>query len=267
LRPKPGAYTAERAEIEGMNLAALSTPLLRLAGTLVAAGLAYGYLRSLGLYEFTVPEAGGIGTLMLLLGSIYAVMFAFVIFVIWDQFTDVENMAMRECGSLDDLLRFSQYLNADANHAIRRALVDYAQRVVNSEWPSLGDRRKDPQTEKAFTVLMHSVIRAVPASPSEEQIHARLIDIVRRAGEHRDDRIAKSLTQIPPTLVRLVNGMALALLLLVFVYPFHSGLIGFSCLILLAAVLFGANVVMMDMDNPFKGLHNVSPESFSDLTA
>jgi hypothetical protein len=255
-----------------MSRAPLSTPLLRLAVALAAAGLAYGYLRSLGLYEFMVPEAGGLATLLLLLGSIYAVMFAFVIFVIWEQFTDVDNFAMRECNSLDDLLRFSQYLNADASHAIRRALVDYAQRVVNSEWASLGERRKDPQTEKAFTVLMNAVIRAVPAkpteeaSPPEEKMHARLIDIVRRAGEHRDDRIAKSLTQIPPTLVRLVNAMAIALLLLVFVYPFHRGSIGFSCFVLFAGVLFGANVVMMDLDNPFQGLHNVSPEAFSDLT-
>src|ERR1700733_7892444 len=99
-----------------MNRAVLSTLLLRLAGPLAAAGLAYGYLRFLGLYEFTAPEAGGLATLMLLLGSIYAVMFAFVIFVIWDQFTDVQNIAMRECNSLDDLLRFSQYLSADASH-------------------------------------------------------------------------------------------------------------------------------------------------------
>jgi hypothetical protein len=249
-----------------MNWAPLSKPLLRLAVALVAAGLAYAYLRSLGLYEFTLPEAGGLAMLLLLLGSIYAVMFAFVIFVIWEQFTDVANFAMRECNSLDDLLRFSQYLNADASHAIRRALVDYAQRVVNSEWASLGERRKDPQTEKAFTVLMNAVIRAVPANPTEEQMHARLIDIVRRAGEHRDDRIAKSLTQIPPTLVRLVNAMAIALLLLVFVYPFHRGPIGFSCFVLFAGILFSANVVMMDLDNPFQGLHNVSPETFSDLT-
>jgi hypothetical protein len=249
-----------------MKWAALSTPLLRLAGQLALAGLAYAYLRSLGLYEFAVPEAGGLATLMLLLGSIYAVMFAFVIFVIWEQFTAVENIAMRECNSLDDLLRFSQYLNADATHAIRRALVDYAQRVVKSEWPSLGERRQDPQTEKAFTVLMSAVIKAAPLDPSEEQMHARLIDIVRVAGEHRDDRISKSLTQIPPTLVRLVNTMAIALLLLVFVYPFHSGVIGFSCFVLFAGVLFWANIVMMDLDNPFKGLHNVSPQAFLNLT-
>lgn len=244
----------------------LSTPLLRLSGALAAAGLLYGYLRSVGLYEFTASEAEGLATLILLLGSIYAVMFAFVIFVIWTQFTDVDNFAMRECNSLDDLLRFSQYLNADASHAIRRALMDYAQRVANSEWPSLGERRRDPQTERAFTALMNAVIRAAPANPAEEQMQARLIDIARRAGEHRDDRIAKSLTQIPATLVWLVNTMAIALLVLVFVYPFHHGLIGFSCFTLIAVVLFGANLVMTDTDNPFSGMCNVSPQPFLDLT-
>jgi hypothetical protein len=248
-----------------MNWAASSPPLLRFAGQLAAAGLVYAILRSLGLYEFMVPEAGGLGTLILLLGSIYAVIFAFVIFVIWGQFTDVEDFAIREASALDDLRRFSQYVNGDANHAIRRALTDYAHMVVKSEWPCLGERRRDPQTEKAFSNLMNAVIREKPANPDEEQMFVRLIEIVRRAGEHRDDRLAKSLTQIPSTLVRLVHGMALGLLLLVFVYPFHQGIVGYGCFALLAAVLFGANLVMMDTDNPFKGVHNASPQAFLEL--
>lgn len=249
-----------------MNWASLSTPVLRLAGQLAVAGVAYAFLRSVGFYELMVPEANGLATLILLLGSIYAVMYAFVIFVIWGQFTDVDNFSIRECSSLDDLLRFSQYLNADASHAIRRSLMDYVQRVAKSEWPSLGERRKDSQTEKAFTVLTNTVIQAKPATPAEEQIHRRLIDMVQKAGEHRDDRIAKSLTQIPPTLVRLVNLMAIALLLLVYVYPFHQPGIGFSSFVLFSAVLSGANFVMMDTDNPFKGACNVSAQPFLDFT-
>ena len=248
-----------------MSPGALSPQLLRLVGQLIAAGLAYAILRAIGLYEFMFPEAGGLGTLILLLGSIYAVMYAFVIFVIWGQFTDVENFAMREASALDDLLRFSQYLNGDASHAIRRALVNYTQMVVKSEWPSLGERRRDPQTEKAFSGLTNAVIQAKPGEAAEEQMRERLIDIVRRAGEHRDDRLAKSLTQIPGTLVRLVQGMALGLLLLVFVYPFHKGAVGFGCFALLAVVLFGANLVMRDTDNPFQGVCNASPQAFSEL--
>jgi hypothetical protein len=76
--------------------AAIAGRLVRLAGLLVLAAAAYWVLRQTPLYEFTGRERDGLGTVILLIGNIYAVMFAFVIFVIWGQFTEVENFVMRE---------------------------------------------------------------------------------------------------------------------------------------------------------------------------
>jgi hypothetical protein len=104
-----------------------------------------------------------------------------------------------------------------------------------------------------------------PADAAEETVRERLLDIVRRAGEHRDERITKSLARIPPTLVRLVNTTAGALQLLVFVYPFHHWVTGISCFALVAVVFFLATLVMEDTDNPFEGVCNVSPQPFADL--
>ena len=250
-----------------MNWRAISKQAFRFVALLAAAALAYGMLRGTGLYDFTRREAEGLNTLILLIGNIYAVMFAFVIFVIWGQFTDVENFIMRECNSLRDLLRFGEYLNRDASHTIRRAVTDYVHRALKSEWEALGERRRDRQTEKSFSELVDAVVEIVPSTPAEAVIHGRLIDVARRTGEHRDDRLTKSLTQIPPTLIRLVDTMASALLLLVFVYPFHHALAGLACFGLLAFVLFLANLVMRDTDNPFQGIWNVSSKPFSDLLA
>jgi uncharacterized membrane protein YgaE (UPF0421/DUF939 family) len=104
-------------------------------------------------------------------------------------------------------------------------------------------------------------------SPQQDAVSQRLIDIVREAGEHRDERLTKSLTQIPATLIHLVHTMAIALLLFVFFYPFHHWAIGVCSFLLLATILFLANLVMTDTDNPFKGIYNVSPKPFSDLAA
>jgi len=237
----------------------------RFIALLIAAALAYWLLRATGLYEFTAREHEGLNTLILLIGNIYAVMFAFVIFVIWGQFTDVENFIMRESSSLRDLLRFARYLSPEADRAIRRTLSDYVHRALKSEWEALGQRRRDKQAEKAFSELIDSVVQLAPATPAQEVMHARLVEIARRTSEHRDDRIAKSLTQIPPTLIRLVDTMAAALLLLVFVYPFRHWLAGLACFSLLALVIFLANLVMRDTDNPFYGIWNVSSKPFSDL--
>lgn len=249
-----------------MNWSAISQRVIKLAAKLVAAILAYWFLRQTGFYDFMLREAEGFNTVILLLGSIYSVMFAFVIFVIWSQFTEVENFVMRECYSLNDLLRFSEHLNPDANHSIRRAVGEYSRSVLKAEWQALGDRRRDKTTEKRFSELMDTVIRTLPASPAEDVIHQRLIDLVRKAGEHRDERVTKSLTRIPPTLVRLVDTTAGTLLLLIFFYPFHQWLVGMVCFVFLSMILFLANLVMEDTDNPFQGVCNVSPQPFADLT-
>ncbi len=233
---------------------------------LAVAVSGYWLLRGTPFSEITARDAEGLNTLILLLGSIYAVMYAFVIYVIWGQFTDVEKFVMRECYSLDELLRFSRYVNADSTRAIRRALAEYSQAVLGSEWEALGKREKDPVTENRFITLMTAAIRTAPSNPEEAMIQQRLIDIARDAGEHRDERITKSLTRIPPTLMGFVNALSMALLVLVFVYPFHHPIAGAACFVLVATVLIFANVVMTDLDNPFNGVYNVSSEPFSRLT-
>jgi len=248
-----------------MNWQAYSARVFKFVLLLLAASFVYSLLRGEGVYDFTAHEVEGLNTLILLLGNIYAVMFAFVIFVIWGQFTDVENYIMRECNSLEDLLRFAPYLSPDADHDIRASVAEYVRLVLKAEWVALGDRRRDKQTEKSFGDLVDIVVQIVPATPAQASIHARLIDIARKTAEHRDERLTKSLTQIPPTLIRLVDTMAGALLLLIFLYPFHHWLAGFTCFGILALVIFLANLVMRDTDNPFNGIWNVSPKPFSDL--
>lgn len=172
---------------------------------------------------------------------------------------------MRECNSLSDLLRFSAHLDEDASHSIRRAVADYARTVLKSEWASLAARRRDLRAEKAFSEIVDAVLSTTRNGPEEEAAFQRVIDIVQEAGQHRDERSTKSLTRIPPTLMRLVQTMEVVLLLLIFVYPFHHWLAGLACFVLLALVLFLANLVMEDTDNPFEGVCNVSPQPFSDL--
>lgn len=96
----------------------------------------------------------------------------------------------------------------------------------------------------------------------EEAIHQRLIDIAREAEEHRDERITKSLTRIPPALMGFVDAMSAALGALVFVYPFHNTRAGIACFTLVAAVLLLANIVMTDLDNPFNEYTTSVPSRF-----
>jgi hypothetical protein len=238
---------------------------VRLALRLSAAFVVYGLLRAAGFYGLTAGEIEGLNVLILLVGGIYSVLLAFTIFVIWGQFTEVENCVMRECDSLDDLLRFSEYLNPDARTDVKNSMGAYTRRVLKSEWPALGDGEKDKQSEALFSQLVKTVFELAPQGEVERALHERLIDVVQKSGEYRDERVAKSMTRIPPTLVALVDTIACVLLGLVFIYPFRHWLTGTLCFVVVAVVLFLANFVIMDTDNPLKGVWNVSPKPFSEL--
>ena len=233
-------------------------------GLMVAWALQFA-LRAAGLYYYISRDAEGLGMLIQLAGDIYAVLLAFTIFVIWGQFTEVENCVIRECNTFDDLLRFSRYLHDDASANIRRAVKAYVRQVLDHEWKALGDGRRDKHTEELFVQFIHTVVEIAPRSEAEHAIRARLLDMAQKASERRDERVAKCLTRIPPTLAALVNVVAGVLVLLIFVYPFRYWFTGVACFTLAAGVIWLANLVMMDTDNPLKGIWNVSPQPFSDL--
>jgi len=66
--------------------AAIVGRVFRFAALLPVAVAVYYLLHQTSLYGFTARERDGFGVVILLVGNIYAVMFAFVIFVIWSQF-------------------------------------------------------------------------------------------------------------------------------------------------------------------------------------
>jgi VIT1/CCC1 family predicted Fe2+/Mn2+ transporter len=139
--------------------------------------------------------------------------------------------------------------------------------VLKYEWPALGEGRTDKQANELFVEILAGVVEAKPATEAQKLIHARLLEMAQQTASYRGERVAKSLTRMPPTLSGLVQSIAAVLLLLVFAYPFQDEITGALCLVLVSVVLFLANFVMTDTDNPIRGVWNVSPKPFAVLAS
>jgi VIT1/CCC1 family predicted Fe2+/Mn2+ transporter len=248
-----------------MNLTTLPGKAAQFAGSMLLVFILYTVLRQAGLHDWTARDAEGLAVLIQLVGDIYAVLLAFMIFVIWTQFTEVENCVVHETDMLRELLRFSAFLNDESRSAIRKATFAYSQKVLNYEWPELGEGRRDNQTAEAFTRLQTAVVAAAPKTEVEASLRDHLLETLRSVSRARDERVAKSLTRMPPTLSGLVKLIAAVLLVLIFIYPFHQALAGLACVCVAALVLTAANFVMTDTDNPLRGVWNVKPDPFSEL--
>ncbi|MGA2921522.1 MAG: hypothetical protein ABSE28_10480 [Candidatus Sulfotelmatobacter sp.] len=107
---------------------------LRGAKMIVSVVALYLVLRLAGFHKLFENDAEGIGALLQIIGTLYSVVYAFAIYVIWGQFTSVETEILKESGALKDLLLFSQQLKQTVREPMVRAVKIYARGVAETEW-------------------------------------------------------------------------------------------------------------------------------------
>lgn len=231
---------------------------------IVASGF-YLLLRALGTQQLLLNDGEGIAALLQIIGTLYSVLYAFATYVIWGQFTAVENEILKESGSLKDLLVFSLPLPEKMRDPIVRAIKNYARTVVETEWGALSKGKDTDKTDRLFLEITTRVAEIKPEDDAQRTIFSRLLEIANQASSHRDERLALSVKRMPRTLFAFVTLTAFMILLLVLVYPFHRLLLGLAAVAITSTILFFAHFVLSDLDNPFEGSWNVTNDPFGEL--
>ncbi|MGD0569271.1 MAG: hypothetical protein ABSA78_12780 [Candidatus Sulfotelmatobacter sp.] len=239
----------------------------RLRGLKLIAGAAalYFALHLLGFQRLFENDAEGIGALIQIIGTLYSVVYAFAIYVIWGQFTSVENEIQKESGTLKDLLLFSHQLKEAMREPIVRAVKTYARAVAETEWRALSAGEQTGNTDKLFSAVIYSVIEMKPEEDTDRILYQRLLEIANQASAHRDERLALSAKRMPQTLVVFVTLTASIILFLLFFFPFRNPVLGAVSVAITTMLLFFAHFVLSDLDNPFEGTWNVGSEPFAEL--
>ena len=86
----------------------------------------------------------------LMIGTLYAVLIAFAIFVVWTQFQDAGANLEREVNAVADLTRMAEGLPEAQHKQIHGALLDYIHAVLDDEFPAMADGRDSPRTWAAW---------------------------------------------------------------------------------------------------------------------
>ena len=230
----------------------------------IAAAI-YAVLWVLGFQKLFLNDAEGLAAPLQIIGTLYSVVYAFATYVIWGQFTSVENEIRKESGALKDLLLFSSRLKESAREPTVRAVKIYARAVVETEWGELADNEQTEKTDRLFGEIISSVTNAKPEDDAERLLHERLLDIANQASAHRDERLSLSAKRMPRTLFLFVTLTASTILFLLFFYPFRNPALGIVSVAITTMLLFFAHFVLTDLDNPFEGTWNVSSDPFGVL--
>jgi hypothetical protein len=231
----------------------------RVIGTVVLAVLANLLFRAVFSVETLHADVHGIGAYVGVLGGLYSIVVAFLIYVVWDQYNRVVIGLSQEAAALEDLCRLSTFIS-DRNHTrkIRNSARQYMESTAGDEPRRLAVGETSSLAEEHFDLLCQAVRGAEVSTPKDQAIYEELLAAVTRCSDARDARLGISATRVPSTLWNLVLFASCALFVGFLGLGIHSIALSSMVVAGLAGTLVFLLSVIKDMDNPFDGTWNVS---------
>ena len=202
-----------------------------------------------------------VGNYLQTLGGIYAVLLAFVVFVVWSQFNDAKNYVEREANELQDLYRVVAAMEADP---LIEPLRRYCAAVIDEEWAAMG--RGDEATMHRVGKILEDEWRTLHRFEAQGECHRSLHDDAlarfHELCDARTERLSTARTHIPLALHLLLDLGAVVLvgsflLLGVERFAIHAIVTG-----AMAGAVSHILYVVHDLDDCFSGAWRVSPAPF-----
>ena len=211
-------------------------------------------------------DVGAVGAYITAIGTLYGILAAFTIFVVWTQFNDAQTAADTEANELRDLFRYTIYLrDSEALNALGRAIKDYSESVARDEWSAMGSGKAAPETVGRF----EAVFRAVHAVTFDDDRDAlaweKMIGKFEGVSDARSERLDLAMADVPTLLRGLLYLVSLSLIVGFFLLSISNDIIAISVTLATTAVAFLVIEAVEDLDNPFGGYWALSPKSFLHL--
>jgi hypothetical protein len=202
------------------------------------------------------------GFISAILGVIYGVLLAFVVFVVWTHFDTARIAVESEADCTGDLYRMAYGFPADAQGQIRRDLYYYVQSVINDEWPAMASGHSSPATERALDRLWVTYSAMDPATNREVTLYQESISRLNDLSNSRRERIIASRSGVPSLMWFTLIFGGLATIVFTYFFGAENGRAQAGMIVLLTALIALVLFLICALDYPFRGDMAISPRAF-----
>ena len=212
------------------------------------------------------------GNYLQTIGTIYAVLLAFVVFVVWTQFNDARTYVEREASEVMDLFRTATGLPADRRAQVHAGLARYVARVLDSEWYAMSHTRGDggPVFDEVSQILDHVWRALVDFDPKTERDTILYQEVLQRFNDLSDvrtNRLTSSRLKIPLALRILLYMAAVVTVGSMYLFAVDRWLVHAIMTAAMAGALSHVLYIIRDLDDCFDGDWQVSPAAFERVRA
>jgi hypothetical protein len=143
------------------------------------------------------------------LGVLYAILLAFLVVVVWEQFNAADDLTHEESTKISNLLRDANGFPVRERKDIQRRLIVYTRAVVDWEWDTMAEGNS---SEVAASAYRHVWAGYYDYHPADEQAHdwyGESISKLNELGELRRLRLISSQASIPLLMWTLLVALRL----------------------------------------------------------
>jgi len=209
------------------------------------------------------------GNYLQTLGTIYAVLLAFVVIAVWQQFNDARSAVEREANEVLDLFRTASGFSEPARGELRGQLQTYVSAVLEREWAAMarGENGVFEEVWSVFDRVAEVLHRCDPEAEREISLYCEALTRLNDLSDVRAVRLTTSRMKIPLALwILLYIGAAVTVgsmyLFAVSSFGIHALMTG-----ALAGAVSHVLYVIADLDDAFAGDWQVPREPFERVRA
>jgi hypothetical protein len=238
------------------------TPIVALVSAVSVVGL-LGF-RALAPLEELHAAANELGNYLQTVGGIYAVLLAFVVYVVWGQFNEARGYVDREATALVDLHRTSSGLPSCSRTAIQGGLRDYVDAVLRDEWSAMA--RGDEATIDRVAELLEHVWIAIhgckPRNECQQTVYGEVLSRFNQLTDLRTSRLSAARARIPIAMTILLYTGALLTVGSVYLLAFDELWLHALVTAALAGAISHILFLIRDLDDAFAGDWQVAKAPF-----
>ncbi len=234
------------------------------AGASFVSVLGLLVFRTVAPIETLRPASSELGNYLQTVGGIYAVLLAFVVFVVWNQYDQARGHIDRESTALIDLHRTSSGLPIATRNAIQAGLRGYVNAVLHDEWTAM--RARDEATisrvgERLDQVWL-AIHRCVPSTECQHTIYSEVLSRFNDLTDVRTSRLTSSRQRIPLPMKILLYAGAVIMIGSIYLMVFEPLWAHIAATAALSGAIAHILFLIVDLDDPFSGRYTVASEPY-----
>jgi hypothetical protein len=199
------------------------------------------------------------------LGTIFAVLLAFIVVITWQDFDKAQDVTVSEANCIAALYRDATPFPDEFRAELKSELTNYVKAIINEEWQTMARGQRSVNAQKMQEELWKLYSGFQPKNETQKIFFAESVKKLNQASEMRRQRIVYASTGINPLLYFVLIAGSFITIAFTMLFGTENIIPHLIMVSLLAAMIAITLFSVITMDYPFTGDISITPDVFTNM--